>query len=54
MYKNDRECELSDATLQSHGYRLDQFLTWCDIEDVNDLNHITGRDLHRFKMYRKA
>jgi site-specific recombinase XerD len=54
MYKQDRERELSDATLQSHGYRLERFLEWCEIEDIDNLNNVTGRDLHRFKLFRKA
>jgi len=53
LYKQDRERELSDATLQSHGYRLQRFVEWCDQEDIDNLNDITGRDVQRFKIFRK-
>ncbi|MFC7018209.1 MULTISPECIES: tyrosine-type recombinase/integrase [Haloarcula] len=54
MYKQDRRDEVSEATLQSHGYRLQRFVEWCDERDIENLNEITGRDTHRFKLYRKA
>ena len=53
LYKQDRERELSDATLQSHGYRLQRFVEWCDKEDIDNLNDVTGRDVQRFKIHRK-
>ncbi|WP_128476542.1 tyrosine-type recombinase/integrase [Halorussus pelagicus] len=53
LYKQDRERELSDATLQSHGYRLKRFIEWCDKEDIDNLNDVTGRDVQRFKIFRK-
>lgn len=53
LYKQDRERELSEATLQSHGYRLQRFIEWCDQEGVDNLNELGGRDIQRFKIHRK-
>lgn len=53
LYNQDRSRELSDATLQSHGYRLERFVEWCDQEDIDNLNTVTGRDIQRFKIYRQ-
>lgn len=53
LYKQDRERELAEATLQSHGYRLQRFVEWCEEEDIGNLNDLTGRDIQRFKISRQ-
>lgn len=53
MYLNERRHEVSEATLQSHGYRLNQFVEWCDEQDIDNLNDISGRDIHRFRVKRR-
>lgn len=53
LYEQDRRGDVSDATLQSHGYRLERFAEWCNREDIDNLNVVTGRDVQRFKIYRK-
>jgi site-specific recombinase XerD len=50
MYFEDRRSEVSSATLQSHGYRLDQFVDWCREENIDNLNELTGRDVQTFKL----
>ncbi|MFB6222328.1 MAG: tyrosine-type recombinase/integrase [Haloarcula sp.] len=54
LYKDDRRREVSAATLQSHGYRLNQFLKWCRSEGIENLNELSGRDVQTFKLARKA
>jgi len=53
MYLDDRRGDVSSATLQSHGYRLERFLEWCDRNGVDDLNPLTGRDIQSYKISRK-
>ncbi|AXR80723.1 tyrosine-type recombinase/integrase [Natrarchaeobaculum sulfurireducens] len=53
LYKKDRKREVSDATLKSHGYRLKNFVEWCDSEGIDNLNDVTGRDIQRFKIFRQ-
>lgn len=53
LYLDDRVNELSDATHQSHGYRLDRFLEWCEQESVDNLNDLTGRSIHEFRTWRR-
>jgi hypothetical protein len=36
MYLDERSHELADATIQSHRYRLYQFVQWCDLEDIEN------------------
>lgn len=53
MYLDDRRNELAESTFQSHRYRLKEFVKWCQEEDVENLNHLTGRDIHRFRVKRR-
>jgi site-specific recombinase XerD len=54
LYLNHRERELSRATLLSHKSRLSHFVTWCeDVEETTNLNELTGRKLHRFRLWRR-
>ena len=53
MYLRERSTDASDATIKAHDYRLDHFIRWCDIEDIDNLNEISGRDLHRYKLWRQ-
>jgi len=53
LYKQDRQDDIWPSTLRSHGYRLDRFLNWCEEYDVTNLNDLTGRDIQRFKLWRK-
>jgi integrase len=54
MYLDERRHEVAAATLQSHGYRLQQFVEWCAAEDIKDLNSLSGRDIHRFRVKRRT
>ena len=52
MYLDSREPEVSKKTLQNHRYRLENFSAWCREEDVQNLNRLTGRDLHQYRSWR--
>ena len=52
-YLADRESELAEASLRSHKSRLGHFLRWCDEVDTTDLNELSGRDLHRYRLWRR-
>lgn len=51
LYLEDRT-DLSDTSLQNHGYRVERFVEWCESNDLDNLNNITGRNLHEFKVWR--
>jgi len=54
MYLEQRKREVSDSTIQAHHYRLKHFVKWCeDVADIENLNSIGGRDLQRFKTWRR-
>ncbi|MDQ2051804.1 tyrosine-type recombinase/integrase [Natronolimnohabitans sp. A-GB9] len=50
---DERSHELADATIQSHRYRLKQFVQWCEQDGIDNLNGFSGRDIHRFRVKRR-
>lgn len=54
LYKDSRRTEVSDATLQAHGYRLSHFVRWCEGEgSFEDMNDLTGRSLYEYRIWRR-
>lgn len=52
MYLSHRQHELSEKSLQNHKYRLETFLEFCAVEEIENLNELTGRDLHAYRVWR--
>nr|WP_272931348.1 site-specific integrase [Halobacterium noricense] len=52
MYLEHRKPELSEKSLQNHQYRLDTLVEFCDEHDIENLNELSGRDLHRYRTWR--
>lgn len=50
-YLAEREPELTEKTLQNQRYRLDQFLSFCSDHEFDEMNRLTGRDIHRFRVW---
>ncbi|MFC7232976.1 tyrosine-type recombinase/integrase [Saliphagus sp. GCM10025308] len=53
LYIEYRRNEVSAATLRSHKSRLGHFVRWCEQEDLDNLNDLTGRRLHKFRIWRR-
>jgi site-specific recombinase XerD len=53
LYLADREAEVAKATLYSHSSRLGHFVRWCDEEDIDNLNELSGRSLHEYRLWRR-
>lgn len=54
LYLADRENEVTQATLYSHRSRLGHFLRWADREDIDNMNELSGRLLHKFRVWRRS
>lgn len=53
MYLSHREPEVPESTYRAHRIRLQHFVRWCDELDIDDLNEMTGRKLHEYRLWRK-
>ncbi|WP_459192051.1 tyrosine-type recombinase/integrase [Halosimplex sp. J119] len=53
LYLADKENDLADASLKAHRYRLNHFIRWCEQEDIENLNTLTGRQLHEYRLWRR-
>ena len=53
LYLADREAEVAKATLYSHSSRLGHFVRWCGEEGISNLNELTGRTLHEYRLWRR-
>jgi len=53
MFLAQRRDEVAEATLQGYHYRLKPFVKWCEQEDVTNLNELTARSLHEYRLWRK-
>ncbi|MHB9285950.1 tyrosine-type recombinase/integrase [Halobacteriales archaeon Cl-PHB] len=53
LYLRDKRTDLADSSLKAHKYRLQHFVRWCDEEDTTNLNGLSGRDMHRYKLWRR-
>ncbi|WP_423999358.1 tyrosine-type recombinase/integrase [Haloarcula salina] len=51
LYLEDRT-DLSDTSKQNHGYRVERFVEWCEENGIDNLNEMTGRRIHEFKVWR--
>jgi site-specific recombinase XerD len=48
MYLKDRD--IATSTRRAHRRRLKRLVRWCDDEGLTNLNDLTGRDIHQFKI----
>lgn len=53
MFLAQRSNEVAEATLQGYHYRLKPFVQWCDEQEVTNLNDLTARSLHEYRLWRK-
>lgn len=51
-YLDQRDPDLTEKSLQNQRYRLSQFLEFCEEHEIDNLNALSGRDLHRFRVWR--
>lgn len=53
LYLKEKETDCADSTVYAHKSRLGHFLRWCDEEKINNLNVLTGRKLHEYRLWRR-
>lgn len=53
LYLEHKRTEAAPRTVESHTYRTSHFVRWCDEVGIDDMNVLSGRDLHKFRLWRK-
>jgi site-specific recombinase XerD len=53
MFLAQREDEVAEKTHQVYHYRLKPFVQWCGQEEITNLNNLTARSLHEYRLWRK-
>ena len=54
LYLDYKASQCSDVTVRSHEYRINHFVSWCVENGIDNLNDLSGRDIHKFRLWRKA
>ncbi|CDK39623.1 site-specific integrase [Halorubrum sp. AJ67] len=53
LYLKHRSDELAESSLNAHRLRLKHFVRWCREENIHNVNELTGRRLHEYRLWRK-
>lgn len=51
QYLTSVETEVATSTLQSKRSRLKKFVAWCGRNDIDDMNQLSGRDVHEYSIH---
>ena len=51
LFLEHKATDCTDSTVRNHSYRMKKFLNWCDVEGINNLNQLSGRDVQRFRLW---
>jgi integrase len=53
LFLDHKATNCTDATVQNHRYRTNHFVRWCNEQDIDDMNDLTGRDIQQYRLWRK-
>lgn len=53
LYLDHKASQCREITVQSHRYRTNHFVRWCEENGLDNLNELSGRDLHEFRLWRE-
>ncbi|MFB6189867.1 MAG: tyrosine-type recombinase/integrase [Halapricum sp.] len=51
-YLDEREPDITEKSLQNQRYRLSRFREFCEEKDIDEMNTLNGRDIHRYRVWR--
>ena len=52
-YLRDIADDMADGTIRTRKYKLQHFVRWCNEQDIDNLNSLSGRELDDYKHWRK-
>lgn len=53
LYLKDKKQESSDSTIRSDRSRLGHFIEWCEEEGIDNMNDLTARRAHEYRVWRR-
>lgn len=53
MYLTDKQNELAAASIKAYKSRISHLVRWCEKQDIENLNTLTGRQLHQYRLWRR-
>lgn len=53
LFLDHKEANHAQATVRNYKYRLNHFVRWCDESNIQNLNDLTGRDIQKYRLWRK-
>lgn len=53
IFLDHKETGCSESTVRNYRYRTKHFIEWCEQEDIDNLNDLSGRDIQRYRLWRK-
>jgi site-specific recombinase XerD len=54
LYLKDKKQQSAQSTIRSHKSRLGHFTDWCHEESINNMNGLSARKLHEFRIWRRS
>ena len=51
LYLDHKATHCTEATVQGHHYRTKHIVAWCEENGIDNLNDLTGRHLHQFRLW---
>ncbi|MFC7059184.1 tyrosine-type recombinase/integrase [Halovenus salina] len=53
LFLKHKATDVGENTVQSYAYRTDHFVRWCDENDIDNMNDLSGRDLQEYRLWRQ-
>lgn len=53
LYLDHKASQAMEKTVQGYRYRTNHFVRWCDENDIDNMNDLTGRHVHEYRLWRK-
>lgn len=53
LYLEHKDTQCAERTVNAHRYRTNHFVRWCEEQEIENLNDLTGRHIHEFRLWRR-
>jgi site-specific recombinase XerD len=53
LFLGHKETNCAEATVRNYHYQTNHFIEWCEENDIDNLNDVSGRDIQTYRLWRK-